>query len=376
MKQIHIHKRSRYANCVITSNELAQNASLTFAARGLLLYMLSLPPEWNLTESYLVTQSPKSRDHLRRLLAELEENGYLQRDLGRDSSGRITHSDWTVWDHPQEKPLTEKPSSGKPSTGKPSTEKPAAYKNKTLRKTTPEEKTPPCTPPGGEGLGSHHRIGSAGSAEHQQPEQPQPPLPCQPSTSAAQPAAGSHHDEQVPPRRSQPASEPLSDPSRIASEAPLPTPAGDPPPHPSPRRPRDPLAGRVLPAHAIPADLDHLAQLLAEWWEVKTRGRTLNAFRRACELLRQYEPPAQQAMLRAAVVGGWQGLHEVQPVRSGGNSNGRFMSRQERQQQAVDNVISYLAVADPEFAPRQQQSPVQPGDNAIPINDFSFLNHA
>ena len=71
--RIHIHKRSKYENCVLTGNEMAQDSRLTWAARGLLLYMLSLPADWNLREDHLVRQSPKGRDHLRGLLCELEE---------------------------------------------------------------------------------------------------------------------------------------------------------------------------------------------------------------------------------------------------------------------------------------------------------------
>lgn len=158
--------------------------------------------------------------------------------------------------------------------------------------------------------------------------------------------------------------------------APEPLPA---PPAPSapPKRVRDPLAGRALPPDAIPADLQHVGQLLTEWWEVKSRGRTTNAFRRACEMLRRFPPQQQQRMLQSAVVGGWQGLHEIDTRPAAG----RFMSRQERQDQAVENVINFLAVADPTYAaPSHPQhpgnTPARPGDHAIPITDYSFLDHA
>ena len=60
---------------------------------------------------------------------------------------------------------------------------------------------------------------------------------------------------------------------------------------------------------------------------------------------------------------------------------GRFMSRQERQERAVENVIAFLAVADPTYAaPSHPQHPgnmpARPGDHAIPITDYSFLDHA
>lgn len=74
---------------------------------------------------------------------------------------------------------------------------------------------------------------------------------------------------------------------------------------------RDPYASKTLPATAIPDDLLDCQQLLAEWWQVKGKGRTRVAFERACAMLRRYQPAERSRMLEAAVVGGWQGLHEM-----------------------------------------------------------------
>jgi hypothetical protein len=333
--RIHIHKRSKYENCVLTGNEMAQDSRLTWAARGLLLYMLSLPADWNLREDHLVRQSPKGRDHLRGLLCELEQYGYLFRKLERNKAGQVVRSDWTVWGEAQESPALDDPSPENPSAALPATENPAYYKDNTLTKTTLLQNKPPLTPRGG-------KPAAAGPA----------PLAPPPSASAPEP----------PPVASQIAPEPL--PAPPAPSAP-------------PKRVRDPLAGRALPPDAIPADLQHVGQLLTEWWEVKSRGRTTTAFRRACEMLRGFPPQQQQRMLQSAVVGGWQGLHEVEPKPTAG----RFMSRQERQEQAVENVINFLAVADPSYAaPSHPQHPAnmpaRPGDHAIPITDYGFLDHA
>lgn len=80
-------------------NSLLQDPTLTWAARGLLCYMLSLPPDRKLNESHLVMMAPSSRDHLRGLVKELERNGYLRRTQIRGTGGRLSQSHWEVCNH-------------------------------------------------------------------------------------------------------------------------------------------------------------------------------------------------------------------------------------------------------------------------------------
>jgi hypothetical protein len=91
---------------------------------------------------------------------------------------------------------------------------------------------------------------------------------------------------------------------------------------------RDPFASKTLPATAVPDDLLDCQQLLREWWSVKGKGRTQVSFDRACGLLRQQSPDDRRQMLTNAVIGAWQGLHEIQKGR--GVSNGQGMGYGER----------------------------------------------
>lgn len=76
----------------------APDNRLTFAAQGLLIYLFSLPRDGCgrrfVTESQMVHASPKSRDHVRGLLRELESNGVLVRGVDRDSGGRVAGAIW------------------------------------------------------------------------------------------------------------------------------------------------------------------------------------------------------------------------------------------------------------------------------------------
>lgn len=166
--RINVRSQSSYCNTVTIPNATAQDASLSWAARGLLAYMLSMPPDWAFHEHDLVHRSPQGRDHLRSIVRELEAHGYLERHQARDEQGRQAAAQWRVWDRPHNqrelapspltgKPSTENPSTdrspatagrspwtgnpstgdsapwtGKPSTDKPSTENPSTYKKNNL----------------------------------------------------------------------------------------------------------------------------------------------------------------------------------------------------------------------------------------------------
>lgn len=119
------------------------------------------------------------------------------------------------------------------------------------------------------------------------------------------------------------------------------------------RSKRDPLAGRELPRGAVPPDLAHLARPLADWWAVKSRGRTSRAFELACGLLRRYPPADQARMLESAAIGGWQGLHEVTPSRAA-MTPGSFQrsARPTRTEEAVANVCAMAAALEAKAAAR------------------------
>ena len=118
---ITVHSYSDYRNTVVVPNATAQDSRISWAARGLLAFMLSMPPEWRFHEADLVGRSPGGRDHLRSLVRELEAHAYLRRTPQFDARHRKVGSLWEVWARPlpgtdptaaadHEEPLTENPS--------------------------------------------------------------------------------------------------------------------------------------------------------------------------------------------------------------------------------------------------------------------------
>ena len=145
-RPIYVHKVGRHTNVTIVPNETAQDICLSWGARGLLLYMLSMPTDWELNEADLINRSPGGRDQLRTLLKELEAARHLARTRLRDASGRVVGSSWEVWDEPQTgNPATENPSVARTQSGRglsPRTEKPATGKPSMAEELQTEKPSP------------------------------------------------------------------------------------------------------------------------------------------------------------------------------------------------------------------------------------------
>jgi len=82
MSIIKIKKRKNYT---IISNDLINNESLTWEARGMLIYLLSKPEDWQVRVTDLTRQSPAGVKVVRRVIKELEEHGYISRVRFQDS---------------------------------------------------------------------------------------------------------------------------------------------------------------------------------------------------------------------------------------------------------------------------------------------------
>lgn len=118
-------------NYTVMSNYHLRDTSLSLKAIGLLSKMLSLTDEWDYTTRGLASICKEGVDAIGAALKELEASGYLVRRQLRDEKGRITDTEYTIFESPHSplpdttSPDTEKPYMDKPDTDAPCTEKPA-----------------------------------------------------------------------------------------------------------------------------------------------------------------------------------------------------------------------------------------------------------
>jgi len=98
MPIIKIHKKTRF---VVVDNKLARNSHLTLKAKGLMLYLLSLPSDKNITVKELEKHTIEGFDAIRNAVKELIAEGYITKLKYRDEKG-LFQTEYTVYEYPQE----------------------------------------------------------------------------------------------------------------------------------------------------------------------------------------------------------------------------------------------------------------------------------
>lgn len=105
-----IIRSKRTRNFTVLNNDLIRDATLSFKARGLLQYMLSMPDDWKFYVSELAKHSSKEGEGaIRSAITELEETGYMRRIRKRGKGGKFEAVDWEVLDEPAFSPHVKKP---------------------------------------------------------------------------------------------------------------------------------------------------------------------------------------------------------------------------------------------------------------------------
>lgn len=98
---------------------------LSWAARGVLGYLLAKPDDWALRIENLRRHGDLGRDALYGILKQLRHYGYVERRVMRDEKGRITQTLYVVYEVPRtESPLPDKPDTAYPDAGAPDSDGP------------------------------------------------------------------------------------------------------------------------------------------------------------------------------------------------------------------------------------------------------------
>ena len=150
-----VFRIERTRDYTVMSNYHLRDKALSLKSKGLLSMMLSLPEDWNYTTRGLAKICKEGVDAIGGALRELEAAGYIVRQQLRDRQGRISDTEYVIYEQPRPKasdtppPDTAGPDMASPDTenpylDKPDTKKPAELnieKSKTQKSNTQEPST-------------------------------------------------------------------------------------------------------------------------------------------------------------------------------------------------------------------------------------------
>jgi hypothetical protein len=123
---------------LILRNEVSNDKRLSWAARGMLVYLLSKPDDWNVSIAQLINETKDSgsalgRDGVYKVLNQLIDAGYVKRVSGK-SNGQFSGTDYVVMDCSDE-PLTDSPLTAFPDTAEPDTANPTLIRTVNIPRT-------------------------------------------------------------------------------------------------------------------------------------------------------------------------------------------------------------------------------------------------
>ena len=94
----------------VINNTVLKDERLSWKAKGLFCYLLSLPEDWNICLNDLQNRAKDGIDGLKSAVKELKEYGYLIQKRNKDEKGRFLKTIYIIVENPQvENPQVENP---------------------------------------------------------------------------------------------------------------------------------------------------------------------------------------------------------------------------------------------------------------------------
>ena len=128
-----VYRVERTRDYTVMCNYHLKDKALSLKAKGLMSMMLSMPEEWNYSTRGLAAICKEGVEAVGNALKELEKAGYMVRRQLRGENGRITDTEYIIYEKPQEPSAPERdtvsqdaaaPDTVTPDTDAPYTENP------------------------------------------------------------------------------------------------------------------------------------------------------------------------------------------------------------------------------------------------------------
>ena len=163
-----VYRVERTQGYTVMSNYHLKDTALSLKAKGLLSMFLSFPDDWNYSTRGLASICKEGVEAIGNTIKELEKAGYILRRQLRGANGRITDTEYVIYERPQDPELPAPEDTGPetpPDTGAPETALPETgfpdmvdpdtenrpelniKKSKTKRSITQRSKTHSFSPP-------------------------------------------------------------------------------------------------------------------------------------------------------------------------------------------------------------------------------------
>ena len=97
-----VYRVERTRDYTVMSNYHLKDTSLSLKAKGLLSMFLSFPEDWNYSTRGLAAICKEGVDAISTAIRELEKAGYIIRRQLRGSNGRITDTEYIIYERPQD----------------------------------------------------------------------------------------------------------------------------------------------------------------------------------------------------------------------------------------------------------------------------------
>ena len=94
-----VFKIEKNQNYTVMSNHHLRDRNLSFKAKGMLSFMLSLPENWDYSLNGLCSISKEGISAIRSIIQELEKNKYLEIKKYKDKKGLFEY-EYSIYEYP------------------------------------------------------------------------------------------------------------------------------------------------------------------------------------------------------------------------------------------------------------------------------------
>ena len=101
---VRVEKNKNYS---VVNNTGLRDERLSWKAKGILAYILTLPDDWVFYREELATHANDGIDSLKSGMKELKEYGYVKRTPIRNDKNKIVSWETVIHEVPQEEPLAD-----------------------------------------------------------------------------------------------------------------------------------------------------------------------------------------------------------------------------------------------------------------------------